>query len=277
MHRIDNQSAATSLPTPKPLGPEGFFTAGDVNVGQSATIVEFDWLNTIQEELMNIVLKGGLSSDKNTNTQVLQALGAMLTGAYSIVTVTQDIPVPPWATRIEYTLVGGGGGGAYCQSDGTNHRAGAGGGSGGYLEAQRPVTPGQILHCVIGAGGASDTAGTSSSLAFTGQWTASCGGGYPGTYFDPTHGDGGYGGAPSGGDLMSVGNPGENSLGGTQITPANGGPGPWGGGGLSGGGGGGDATGPGGGGGGASDTGASNVHYPGGAGYHGLLKYRFLP
>lgn len=278
MHRIDNASAATSLPTPKPAGTGGYFTAGNINVGVDATIVEFDWLNTLQEELMNIILKGGLASDKANNAQVLQALGTMLTGAATIATVTQDILVPPWATRIEFTMVGSGGGGCYCQSDGTNHRTGAGGGSGAYLEAQRPVTPGALLHYISGAGGANSANGTSSSFAFAGQWVASCEGGYAGYYFDTSHSDGGNGGNASGGDLMCAGNSGENAIGGaTQFTVANGGAGPWGGAGVSGGGNGGPGNGPGAGGGGASDTGASNVYYNGGTGGPGLLKYRFLP
>ena len=63
MHRIDNASAATSQPTPKPQGPDGYFTAGNPTTGQQATIVEADFLNNVQEELINIVLKGGLTPD----------------------------------------------------------------------------------------------------------------------------------------------------------------------------------------------------------------------
>jgi hypothetical protein len=50
MHRIDNATAAPTKPAPKPVGPPGYFTAGTPG-GASATIVEYDWMNTIQEEL----------------------------------------------------------------------------------------------------------------------------------------------------------------------------------------------------------------------------------
>lgn len=73
MHRIDNTTAATILPTPKPPGQPGFFTPGTVG-GQSATIVEADWLNMVQEELLAIVAADALAPNKGTNNQVITAI-----------------------------------------------------------------------------------------------------------------------------------------------------------------------------------------------------------
>jgi hypothetical protein len=281
MHRIDNQSAATSLPAPTPLGPEGFFTAGNVNVGQSATIVEYDWLNTVQEELMSIVLRGGLTSDKADNTQVLKALANLFTGAFVQITTSQSLLVPPYATQIAFRLVGSGGGGAHCQSDGTNYTSGGGGGSGAYSEAQRPVTPGSLLTAVVGVGGISEAGGTTTSLAFPGQWSVSAGGGGAGTWSGPNNSPGGPGGVASGGDLNSSGTfGGDGEANGIYATTGYGGAGPWGGGARSGNtttGPGAPGAGPGAGGAGVYDNTNSSIHVAGGTGANGMIQYRWLP
>ena len=286
MHRIDNPSASTSLPTPTPLGPEGYFTKGNINVGQSATIVEFDWLNTIQEELMSIVLRGGLTSDKADNTQLLKALSNLFTGAYRTLTSNQSLLVPPYATQIAFRLVGAGGGGAHCQASGTNYVAGGGGGSGGYAEAQRPVVPGSLLTCVIGVGGIQEAAGSTTSLSFPGNWTVSAAGGEPSYWDNPGNSHGGIGGIPAGGDLESYGSFGgdgeaQNVVSGTST--GYGGSGFWGGGVRAGdiegiaGGSGPPGLGPGAGGAGVYDTAISNIYAPGGPGANGIIQYRWLP
>jgi hypothetical protein len=279
MHRIDNPSASASLPIPKPAGPDGYFTSGNPNTGQPATIVEYDFLNTIQEELATIVLKGGETFDKTDNGQVLKALGSMLTGAFSYIYITQNILVPPWATRIEFELVGAGGGGAHAQSDGTNYTAGAGGGAGGYGAAQRNVAPGSLLNAVIGVGGASDANGTTTSLASSGNWTVSAGGGDAGGWDAVNNSPGGPGGTVSGADLNVQGAwGGDGQAYGVTATTGYGANSIYGGATRSF-----DyttlpaATGPGSGGGGCYDHTNSNTFRPGGAGAGGMLKYRFLP
>jgi hypothetical protein len=278
MHRIDNPSASTALPTPKPAGPDGYFTAGNPNTGQPATIVEYDWMNTVQEELASIVLKGGLTFDKTNNGQVLTALGAMLTGAFVYVNVTQDIPVPAWATRIEVEVVGAGGGGAHCQSNGTSYVAGAGGGAGAYVAAQRPVAPGAIIHAIIGIGGGSDAAGTSSSLASAGNWTLTCGGGAGGTWTTTSNCAGGQGGIASGGDLNANGAwGGDGQAAGFYATTGYGANSVFGGASRSGNEGSAPATGPGSGAGGVYDNQNQNSYMYGGTGANGIIKYRWLP
>lgn len=73
MHRIDSASAVTVLPQPKPDGTPGFFQPG-VHGGVEATIVEADWLNTVQEELSHLIEESGQTLSKIDNTQLLQAL-----------------------------------------------------------------------------------------------------------------------------------------------------------------------------------------------------------
>lgn len=73
MHRIDNTTAAPTFPAPKPIGTGGYFTAGAPG-GPPPTIVEYDWLNTVQEELANVVSNAGVALDKTNNAQLLLAL-----------------------------------------------------------------------------------------------------------------------------------------------------------------------------------------------------------
>lgn len=73
MYRIDNSTASTVLPTPKPVGAPGYFTCGSIG-GEAATIVEADWLNQVQEELMAILAADGLAPNKTQNNQVITAI-----------------------------------------------------------------------------------------------------------------------------------------------------------------------------------------------------------
>lgn len=73
MYRIDNDTASTTLPPTKPVGIPGFFTAGTVG-GVPATIVEADFLNQVQEELLNVLAAASLAPSKTTNNQVIQAI-----------------------------------------------------------------------------------------------------------------------------------------------------------------------------------------------------------
>jgi len=77
MYRIDDPTAATSLPTPEAAGTEGFFTEGNPATGTPATRVRGSWLNMLQEELRAIVVAAGLTPAKGSNAQVLAAIKAL--------------------------------------------------------------------------------------------------------------------------------------------------------------------------------------------------------
>ena len=79
MHRIDDPTAAPTLPAPRPQGTPGYFTGGSPgSSGFAATVVRYEWTNAVQEELAAIVDAAGLTLDKTNNNQVLQALRQML-------------------------------------------------------------------------------------------------------------------------------------------------------------------------------------------------------
>ncbi|WP_236862145.1 hypothetical protein [Burkholderia pseudomallei] len=81
MYRIDDETAATSLPTPEAAAAEGYFTEGNPATGTPATKVRASWLNMLQEELRNIVLAAGLTPSKTNYAQVSTAIRALIQGS----------------------------------------------------------------------------------------------------------------------------------------------------------------------------------------------------
>jgi hypothetical protein len=77
MYRIDNPTASTTLQTPAPPGTPGYWTGGDPASGESATIVDADWLNALQEEISYAIEQAGIVLSKTDRTQLAQALRRM--------------------------------------------------------------------------------------------------------------------------------------------------------------------------------------------------------
>ncbi|MEX3908594.1 hypothetical protein AB4Y33_34925, partial [Paraburkholderia sp. BR14319] len=78
MFAIDQQTAASALPAPSAAGTPGYFTGGNPATAEPATILDPDWCNMVQEELLNIVAAGGLTPSKTTYNQVLTAIKAIV-------------------------------------------------------------------------------------------------------------------------------------------------------------------------------------------------------
>ncbi|AOJ86140.1 hypothetical protein WS87_12695 [Burkholderia sp. MSMB0856] len=77
MYRIDDATAATSLPAPEAASTEGYFTEGNPATGTPATKVRGSWMNMIQEELCSILAAAGIARSKTTYNQVNSALQKM--------------------------------------------------------------------------------------------------------------------------------------------------------------------------------------------------------
>jgi hypothetical protein len=103
MFRIDDATAATSLPIPEAAGSEGFFTEGNPVAGTPATNVRGSWLNMIQEELRAIVVAGGLAPSKTAYNQVLTALQSLFAG--QITGTTSYVKVPVVLAGVEKNLI----------------------------------------------------------------------------------------------------------------------------------------------------------------------------
>lgn len=81
MYRIDQPTAVGSLPSPATPGTQGYFTNGNPATGSPATIVDQDWFNRVQEELMSILTAAGTTPIKTTYNQVLTSLQSLFVGA----------------------------------------------------------------------------------------------------------------------------------------------------------------------------------------------------
>ncbi|MGC1549431.1 MAG: hypothetical protein WA777_12965, partial [Rhodanobacter sp.] len=83
MYQIDNSSAAATQPASTTPGPPGFFTDGSVTGGIPATIVPAEWLNAVQEELINVLAAAGITPTKNQFSQLATAIKGILQGGTS--------------------------------------------------------------------------------------------------------------------------------------------------------------------------------------------------
>lgn len=190
---------------------------------RDATILDYFWANTIQEELAGVVLAAGLSLDRTNDAQILAAIRALIAAnphgvqVISAVTTT-NFTVPAGVTLLDVELWGDGAG-SYA-SYGTKRSGGAD--AGAYSRRRIVVTPGQVIAVTIGAGGgASITVGPSwpsngGTSSFGGYMTATGGTLNPLTNPTTSIDLGGIGGTASGGDLNITGSSG------TAGAPASG-------------------------------------------------------
>lgn len=101
MYQTDQATASSTLPAPAAAGTQGFFTNGNPASGVAATIVDADWLNMIQQELISIVAAAGITPSKTTYNQVLSAIKRIGqstvvladTGAVNAYSATNAVPL----------------------------------------------------------------------------------------------------------------------------------------------------------------------------------------
>jgi hypothetical protein len=115
-------------------------------------------------------------------------------------TIKPNAPI----TNLSYLVIGGGGGGGNPSNTGgnPNDQASGGGGAGGFVTNYPSGTPIALqsstsYNLTIGGGGAANTAGTASSLAYDNGTILSSGGGYGGNA-NQSGGNGGSGGGAGG-------------------------------------------------------------------------------
>jgi hypothetical protein len=78
MQRIKSSTAVSAKPAYVETGTPGYFTEGDAVAGTPATVVTQDFLNMVQEELRNLVVAGGLTPSATDDTQLRQAVLALI-------------------------------------------------------------------------------------------------------------------------------------------------------------------------------------------------------
>lgn len=79
MFRIDHATAAAALPADDPTGTPGYFTKGNPATGTLATRVTANFLNSVQEEICNVIVGAGIALAKATKNQLLAAINVLIT------------------------------------------------------------------------------------------------------------------------------------------------------------------------------------------------------
>lgn len=69
MHRIDTSGNVDNR-----------FHPGNPATGQQATLIDQDWLNAVQEEIVNVILEANIDLEKGTNDQLAAAIVALISG-----------------------------------------------------------------------------------------------------------------------------------------------------------------------------------------------------
>lgn len=91
MHRIDHATAAAALPPADPPGTPGYWTDGDPLADVPATVMDRDFFNAVQEELVAIALAGGVSLSKGSYQQLVQSIRRMAAANSSVLSGSQTL------------------------------------------------------------------------------------------------------------------------------------------------------------------------------------------
>lgn len=223
MYRIDNASAAAALPAPAAPGPvpNGYFTPGNPSQQIPATIVNADWLNMVQEELMSILIAAGVGPSKTEYNNILASLGILFGGGHflglrifaTVGTATYN-PTEGVNSALAFVLGGGGASGGPQATSSVQTSAAGGGGTGAW--ALKRITNLAPMTITVGAGGVGVLAapGGNGGASSVGALVSASGGG-GGSIAGPTGTGASYNAAAgvgaargSSGDLNSSGNTG---------------------------------------------------------------------
>lgn len=191
---------------------------------------------------------------------------------------THNFTVPTGVYSLSYVVIGGGAGGGGGSEKDPHCTGGGGGGAGAIKTGTLSVTPGQVLTCVIGAGGTGwggmnqSGGSTPGDSTINGTLVIAENGGKPRIYDGETWWRPYFGFSGTG----SINGTSGTILANTASDPANGGAGGYvpgySTGGIGGTGSGAAGIGPGAGGGGGATTGNDGGNYPGGDGNDGMIR-----
>jgi hypothetical protein len=198
MFRIDDPSAAASLPAPEAAGTEGYWTEGNPGSGVPATLERASWFNMVQEELRAVVVAGGLTPSKTSYNQLLNAIKALTSGRLLNIQVlaTSGTYTPTVGTKsIVVEGVGGGGAGGGVPGVSAGSAAAGGGGSAGAWGRKRLLSGFSGVAVTIGAGGGAASGNAAGNPGGTTSF---------GTFLSLPGGGGGGGGAPGSGGISGL-------------------------------------------------------------------------
>ncbi len=78
MQRVKTAYAVPNKPPYSTSGVPGYFTSGNPLTAQPPTVPGAEWFNMTQEELCNLILAAGLELDPEDDTQLAQAIAALI-------------------------------------------------------------------------------------------------------------------------------------------------------------------------------------------------------
>jgi hypothetical protein len=151
MFRIDSDGAVEVIPTEESAGATaGFFGRGNPGLGVRATKVSADWLNAVQEELLEVIEDAGLTASKTNRTQLLEAIEIL--GARSVA----GAKVPGWTQNIGFSYSAG----TFTVNDASGSALSPT--NPGYIALQDRANPGRIkIHTITANQSFIDDAGAS--------------------------------------------------------------------------------------------------------------------
>ncbi|MFN7305801.1 MAG: gp53-like domain-containing protein [Acetobacteraceae bacterium] len=93
MQRVNRSTAVATMPAPPAGGTPGFFTGGNPGAGQPATVPGYEWFNSVQEELIGLILRGGITPSNTDFAQVRKSLDRAYGGVHSYITASTTLTV----------------------------------------------------------------------------------------------------------------------------------------------------------------------------------------
>jgi hypothetical protein len=203
MYAIDNSTAIAAQPAPSAAGTPGFFTDGSPAGGVPATVVPAEWLNAVQQELLNALSAAGIIPSKTQFSQLAAAIPLLAPGRLLGVRIftASTTYVPTAGTKAIFVEVqGGGGAGGGTGGASSGFVAVGGGGAGGGYASSYLTSGFSGASIVVGAGaGSASGNGSAGGTSSFGAITATGGGGggvglatntFPFTQATPTPGVG---------------------------------------------------------------------------------------
>ena len=93
MQRVKRSTAIATLPAPPVGGTPGFFIGGNPGVGQPASVPGYEWFNGVQEELIGLILRGGLTASDADLAQVRKSLDRLFGGGLASLSANTTLTV----------------------------------------------------------------------------------------------------------------------------------------------------------------------------------------
>ena len=81
MQRVSRSTAVPTMPAPPVGGTPGYFTGGNPGLGQAASVPGYEWFNAVQEELIGLILRGGITPSAGDVAQVRKSLDRLFGGS----------------------------------------------------------------------------------------------------------------------------------------------------------------------------------------------------